>query len=73
MENLSFDPEHQFGPAQAIDAEIPLEPARRTHIDLRAALAAKFIHQLAHECDQVDFSYQPIERRVPFGERLCHH
>ena len=68
-----FDPKDQFGPAQAVDAEIPLEPARRTYIDLPAALAAKFTHQFAHERDQVCFSYRPIERCIPFGERLCHH
>ena len=56
-----FDPKHQFGPTQAVDAQITLKPARRTHIDLSAASAAKFIHQFTHEREQVGFGYRPFQ------------
>ena len=41
---FSLDLEHQLGPAQAVDAQIPLESAFGTYVNLAAAFAEQLSH-----------------------------
>ena len=49
----TLDAQDQFGPAQAVDAEIALDTAGRQDVDEPDALRMKLAHKLPHERDQV--------------------
>jgi hypothetical protein len=48
----AFDPKHQLGSAEAIDAEVAIKPAGQAHVQGTRALAMQLAHKVGHDRDE---------------------
>ena len=51
----ALEAQHQLGTAEAVDAEVAVEPARERNLHRPAAPGAQLAHQVAHDVDEVAF------------------